>query len=67
MRDVCEKYEDFKTWEKLERNFREIIMKYEKKIWTFLESFKRKLKLENQPKICGKNEKKNSKEFEEIK
>ncbi len=43
MRDVCEKYEDLKIWEKLERNFREIIKKYDK-IWTFLENFKRKLK-----------------------
>ncbi len=36
LRDVCEKYEeDFKTWDKLERNFREIIVKCEKNLYLF--------------------------------
>ncbi len=69
MKDVCEKYEeDFKTWEKPERNFREIIVKYEKK-WIFLESFKRKLKLLESPewKPAGNLRKKWKKNAEEFK
>ncbi len=69
MRDVCEKYEeDFKTSEKLERNFIEIIVKYEKNLNFFLESFKRKVELlvsrmKTSRKFKEKMKKKNWKEF----